>query len=111
MARNKHAASRNPPKNGGLPTKTRGAVSPGVAGDARLLPQNWHCLRLTKARTNNPERKSVLMKADDTLVGSVRIHKNAFRLADSRTSKVQQSRYERRKIRVFLRLGEWVAEA
>ena len=51
------------------------------------------------------------MKADDTMVASVRIHKNAFRLADTRTTKVQQSRYERRKIRAFLRLGDWLAEA
>ncbi len=47
----------------------------------------------------------------DTMVDSVRSHKNAFRLADSRSSKVQQSRYERRKVRAYLRLGDWVAEA
>jgi hypothetical protein len=51
------------------------------------------------------------MKTADTMVDSVRTHKNAFRLADSRSSKVQQSRYERRKIRAYLRLGDWLAEA
>jgi hypothetical protein len=51
------------------------------------------------------------MKAADTMVDSVRIHKNAFRLADARSSKVQQSRYERRKIRAYLRFGDWLAEA
>jgi hypothetical protein len=67
--------------------------------------------RLTEGSNKQPERKYVLMKAADTMVDSVRNHKNAFRLADSRTSKVQQSRYERRKIRAFLRLGDWLAEA
>lgn len=44
-------------------------------------------------------------------VDSVRIHKNAFRHADTRNTKVQQSRYERRKIRAYLRFGDWLAEA
>ena len=51
------------------------------------------------------------MKTVDTLVDSVRTHKNAFRFADMRNNKVQQSRYERRKVRAFLRLGDWLAEA
>jgi hypothetical protein len=51
------------------------------------------------------------MKTADMMVDSVRNHKNTFRLADTRSSKVQQSRYERRKIRAFLRLGDWIAEA
>ncbi len=51
------------------------------------------------------------MKTADTMVDSVRNHKNAFRLADTRSSKVQQSRYERRKIRTYLRMGDWLAEA
>jgi hypothetical protein len=67
--------------------------------------------RLNGGSNKQPERKSVLMKAADTMVDSVRNHKNTFRLADARSSKVQQSRYERRKIRAFLRLGDWIAEA
>jgi hypothetical protein len=51
------------------------------------------------------------MKTADTLVDSVRTQKNPFRMTDQRASKVQQSRYERRKIRAFLRLGDWLAEA
>jgi hypothetical protein len=51
------------------------------------------------------------MKLGDTSVDSVRNHKNPFRLADTRSSKVQQSRYERRKIRALLRFGDWLAEA
>ena len=51
------------------------------------------------------------MKTADMIVDFARTHKNAFRLADQRVSKVQQSRYERRKIRAYLRFGEWLAEA
>ena len=51
------------------------------------------------------------MKTADTMVDYVRTHKNAFRMADQRVGKVQQSRYERRKIRTYLRTGDWLAEA
>jgi hypothetical protein len=51
------------------------------------------------------------MKTPDMMVELVRTHKNAFRLADQRSTKVNQSRYERRKIREILRVGDWVAEA
>jgi len=50
------------------------------------------------------------MKAADMLVDFVRTHKNSFRMADQRTPKVQQSRYERRKVREYLRLGDWVSD-
>ena len=51
------------------------------------------------------------MKTADMMVDFVRTHKNAFRLADQRVRKAQQTRYERRKIRAYLRLGDWLEEA
>ena len=51
------------------------------------------------------------MKTADMMVELVRTHKTAFRLADQRVTKVNQSRYERRKIRAYLRFGDWIAEA
>ena len=51
------------------------------------------------------------MKTADMMGDMVRTHKHPFRLADMRISKIQQNRYERRKIREVLRLGEWVADA
>jgi hypothetical protein len=36
--------------------------------------------------------------------------KHPFRQADNRPAKAQKNRYERRKIREVLRLGEWRAE-
>jgi len=62
-----------------------------------------------KLEHNKPERKYVLMKTADMMVDFVRA-KNAFRVADPRIPKVQQSRYERRKVRECLRLGHWAAE-
>jgi len=37
--------------------------------------------------------------------------KHPFRQVDNRPAKPQKSRYERRKIKEFLRLGDWVEEA
>jgi len=51
------------------------------------------------------------MKTADMMVDLVRTNKHPFRGAEQRTSKVHQSRYERRKIREYLRLGDWVADA
>jgi hypothetical protein len=36
--------------------------------------------------------------------------KHPFRQVDSRPAKAQKNRYERRKIREFLRLGDWSGE-
>jgi hypothetical protein len=60
---------------------------------------------------HQPERKYVLMKTADMMVDLVRTQKQLFRMADMRITKMQQNRYERRKVREFLRLGDWVADA
>lgn len=41
---------------------------------------------------------------------SVRSTKHSFRQADNRPAKAKKNRYERRKIREFLRLGDWTTE-
>jgi hypothetical protein len=41
---------------------------------------------------------------------TVRDTKHPFRQADNRPAKAQKNRYERRKIREFLRLGDWTPE-
>ena len=51
------------------------------------------------------------MKTADMMVELVRVHKNAFRLAEQRITTVNQIRYQRRKIRELLRHVEWVADA
>jgi hypothetical protein len=42
---------------------------------------------------------------------TVRNTKHPFRQSDGRPAKAQKNRYERRKIRECLRLGDWSAEA
>jgi hypothetical protein len=42
---------------------------------------------------------------------TVRNTKHPFRQADNRPAKAQKNRYERRKIREFLRLGDWTEQA
>ena len=110
MAWNKHASSRILGKNGcfGIKSRWSRVVTAWVV---QLLSRSWHPLGLEKARTNKPERKYVLMKTADMMVDFVRTNKIAFRMADSRIPKVQQSRYERRRVREFLRLGDWAADA
>jgi hypothetical protein len=41
---------------------------------------------------------------------TVRDTKHPFRQAENRPAKAQKNRYERRKIREFLRLGDWTNE-
>jgi hypothetical protein len=84
-----------------------------LRGDGRFTGAvaNLASFRLILALEQTTRKEAVLMKTADSSVDSVRNHKNAFRLADTRSSKVQQSRYERRKIRAYLRLGDWLAEA
>ena len=41
---------------------------------------------------------------------AVRNTKHPFRQVDNRPAKPQKSRYERRKIREFLRLGDWTSQ-
>lgn len=42
---------------------------------------------------------------------TIRNHKHPFRQVDNRPAKAQKNRYERRKIRECLRLGDWSGEA
>lgn len=41
---------------------------------------------------------------------TVRNTKHPFRQAENRSAKSKKNRYERRKIREFLRLGDWAGE-
>jgi hypothetical protein len=56
MAGNKHAASRNPPKKGALPTKTRGAIPLGRRVSLAAVAQ-LALFRLNEGSNKQPERK------------------------------------------------------
>jgi hypothetical protein len=48
-----------------------------------------------------------MTKTLNLLQETVKDTKHTFRQADNRPAKAQKNRYERRKIREFLRLGDW----
>ena len=52
-----------------------------------------------------------MTKTLDVIVDSIRNTKHPFRQVDDRPAKPQKSRYERRKVREYLRLGDWNGEA
>jgi hypothetical protein len=48
-----------------------------------------------------------MIKTLDLIDEAIRNNKHPFRGTDNRPAKPQKSRYERRKIKEFLRLGDW----
>ena len=51
-----------------------------------------------------------MMKTLDLISEVIRNPKHAFRQADHRPAKSQKHRYERRKIKEFLKHGDWADE-
>ena len=110
MAWIKHGSSRKHCKMEGLATKLR-ALRPRGISDPAIPVTELASFRLCEGSNKQTERKYVLMKTADMMVDLVRTQKHPFRLADMRITKMQQNRYERRKVREVLRLGDWVADA
>jgi hypothetical protein len=52
----------------------------------------------------------VMIKTLETISEAIRTNKHPFRKADDQPKKAQKHRYERRKIKEYLHLGEWVTE-
>jgi hypothetical protein len=52
----------------------------------------------------------LMTKTLDALTEVIRNPKPSFRQVDDRPEKAKKHRYERRKIREFIRLGDWVQE-
>jgi hypothetical protein len=55
-------------------------------------------------------KDSSMTKTLNLIQETVHDTKHPFRQADNRPAKAQKNRYERRKIREFLRLGDWIPE-
>jgi hypothetical protein len=51
-----------------------------------------------------------MMKTMEVISEAVRNPRHPFRKADNQPKKAQKNRYERRKIKEYLHLGDWVAE-
>jgi hypothetical protein len=73
--------------------------------DPVLSSQGWHYSRYSfiqrKERFN-------MAKTLDLITEIIRNPKHPFRKADDRPVKAQKHRYERRKVKEFIRIGDWV---
>ena len=59
---------------------------------------------------NCSRKVNVMTRTLDVITEIIRNPKHPFRKADDRPVKAQKHRYERRKIKEFIRLGDWVEE-
>ena len=55
-------------------------------------------------------KENVMTRTLDAIAEIIRNPKHPFRKADDRPIKAQKHRYERRKIKEFIRLSDWVEE-
>lgn len=51
-----------------------------------------------------------MMKTMEVISEAIRDPKHPFRKADNQPKKAQKNRYERRKIKEYLHLGDWLTE-
>ena len=60
--------------------------------------------------TNRSRKVNVMTRTLDVITEIIRNPKHPFRKVDDRPVKAQKHRYERRKIKEFIRLGDWGVE-
>ncbi len=63
--------------------------------------------RLRQATSSTIKDNVIMAKTLDAITEIIRNPKHSFRKADDRPVKAQKHRYERRKIKEYLRLGDW----
>jgi hypothetical protein len=69
----------------------------------------WHCLGC-KGRVSFEKGKKAMMKTMEVISEAVRNPKHPFRKTEHQPKKSLKNRYERRKIKEYLHLGDWLAE-
>ncbi len=52
-----------------------------------------------------------MIKTLDVIADAIRNTKHPFRQVDDRPDKPKKHRYERRKVKEYIRLGDWASEA
>jgi len=80
-------------------------------------PQNLPRVRVFKtsqalpfplaARVITRKEPQAMMKTLDAISDTIRNPKHPFRKTDCRPKKAQKNRYERRKVKEYLHLGDW----
>jgi hypothetical protein len=72
---------------------------------------DWHLLRCVLPRGKFGERKKAMMKTTMEVISeAVRNPNHPFRKTEHQPKKALKNRYERRKIKEYLHLNDWLAE-
>jgi hypothetical protein len=58
----------------------------------------------------DPERNRAMMKTLEAISEAIRDPKHPFRKAEHQPKKARKNRYERRKIKEYLHMADWLAE-
>jgi hypothetical protein len=83
-----------------------------VVSETLAISIDWaSLLACSRRQTFSPRKENVPMtKTLDVITEIIRNPKHPFRKADDRPVKAQKHRYERRKVKEFIRLGDWAQE-
>ena len=82
-----------------------------LVSEAAVITQDTPRLSSGIVQAFSSSRKvNVMTRALDVITEIIRNPKHPFRKADDRPVKAQKHRYERRKVKEFIRLGDWVEE-
>jgi hypothetical protein len=76
----------------------------------KQLP-SWFCLALGQLSVPQLTTGNSMSKTMDAITEIIRNPKHPFRKADDRPAKAQKHRYERRKIKEYIKLSDWAAES
>lgn len=80
-----------------------------VVGLSRLtLPFAWHCFRFNRRKERIDQS---MTKTLEFISEVIRDPRHPFRQVDDRPDKPQKHRYERRKIKEYIKLADWMAES
>ena len=74
---------------------------------AQRSPVPTPVLALVKLQLLRERKTSHMTKTLDVITEIIRNPKHPFRKADDRPVKAQKHRYERRKVKEYIRLGDW----
>jgi hypothetical protein len=85
-------------------------MSEAISGTSFASSPLWP-LGIPPAQGSPRERTaSTMTKSLDVITEIVRNPKHTFRKADAHAEKANRHRYERRKIKEFMKLGQWMPE-
>ena len=68
----------------------------------------WHSSRLVQGQRKDP---TLMTKTLDTISEAIRNPKHPFRQVADRPDKPHKNRYERRKVKQYIHLGDWVTDS